>query len=166
MARIDADGRTVLIPTDSGGLRIVRPSALRAGKSPKLAPGTRIRSQLAYFADAYAAVRRGAYPDVVARFLAMADRYPVEKGVSLPDFSYAAAKTGDEAELETLISANKSEEDLDLWLARAYFAGVRKDSNAAHAALQRAFVVRPHPSRPTLTEYQFAEASSPAQGNG
>jgi hypothetical protein len=48
----------------------------------------------------------------------------------------------------------------DVWLAKTYFAGARRDSEAAAAALETAFRNMPIVSdgRPMLAEYQYAEA--------
>jgi hypothetical protein len=100
----------------------------------------------------------------VSRFAALADRYPIEEDdtmAALSYFAYAAAKTGDKLKLEAFISTRiiGADQYFDVWLARAYFAAVRHDADAARQALVRAFNVRPYTeSRPIMTEYQFVEA--------
>src|SRR5262249_13136967 len=117
-----------------------------------------VKSELAYFADAYAAVRLGDYEAAVARFVAMADHYPIE-GYPLGYFAYAAAQTGDREKLEQYLEPRKVNPDFDVWLARAFFAAGRKDADSALSALQRALRSRPNTDyRPVLTEYQYAEA--------
>jgi hypothetical protein len=158
-ARIDVDGYNLLVPSgqSDGTLLLARPSPFRAGKSPKLPRDTPVKSELAYFADAYAAVRAGDYETAVARFTAMADRWPIE-GYPLAYFAYAAAKTGDKEHLERYLEPRKQQPDFDYWLAEALFAGARKDADAALHALQSAFRVRPNTDfRPTLTEYEYVE---------
>lgn len=163
VGHIDVDGKSLLRPhrIDPNGFEFVMPSPFRAAKSPRLAPGTAFKSDLAYFADAYAALRRRNYQAAVAKFVAMADRYPIEgptAGVALPYFAYAAAKTGDSVGLEKYVEA-LPDQDSDYWLARAFFAGARKDVSAAQSALTMAFRTRPHTDqRPITTEYQYAEA--------
>ena len=160
VAKIDVDGSTLLVPSDQqeGFFQAVRPSPFRAGKSPKLPQDTPVKSDLAYFADGYAALRRGDYDTAVGRFIAMADRYPVE-GYVLGYFAYAAAKSGDKEHLEAYIDSRKGPRDFDSWLAKAFFAGARGDVKTALAALQSAFRVRPSTEyRPVLTAYEYAQA--------
>lgn len=169
VSHIDSDGRTVLRPhpLDPNGFESLKPSPFRANVSPKLAEGTAVKSDLAYFADAYAALRRRNYRGAVTKFNTLADRYPIEKMIpiqqadtafALPYFAYAAAKTGDTVGLEKYVQG-LTNHDFDYWLARAFFAGVRKDVAAAQSALEAAFRARPHTDyRPIMTEYQYAEA--------
>jgi len=163
VGQIDVDGSSLLRPhpIDPDGFEIVVPSPFRAAKSPRLTPGTAVKSDLAHFADAYSAVRRLNYQAAVAKFVAMADRYPIEggtAGVALPYFAFAAAKTGDAVGLEKYVESLPVR-DFDYWLARAFFAGVRKDVATAQSALTMAFRVRPHTDqRPIMTEYQYAQA--------
>jgi hypothetical protein len=160
---IDIDGQSLLVPhpLDIKSFMIVQPSGFRAGKSPKLPPGTAVKSAFAYFADAYAALRAEDYEKAVTRFLAMADRYPIE-GYALPYFAYAAAKSGDHEELEKYLDGWPSaKRNFDYWLAKSFFAGTRKDAESASRSLQQAFRQRAssdNDSRPFLTEYQYAQA--------
>jgi tetratricopeptide (TPR) repeat protein len=161
--QIDSDGRTLLVPhpmSSDGGFMAVRPSPLRAGQSPKLQPGTRIKSELVYFAEAYATLRAGDYTKAAAQFSAMAERYPIE-GYPLSYFAYAAAKSGDHEQLEKYVDSWKGYRGFDFWLAKAFFAGSRKDAAAAYEWLQNA--LRQHTwgdndIRPALSEYQYAQA--------
>jgi hypothetical protein len=156
---IDSDGVTLLVPSnrDEKGFEMVRASPLRAGKNLRLPPNTRIKSELAYFADAYAAVRWGDYDTAVARFLAMADHYPIED-YPLAYFAYAAAKTGDKEGLEKYLESHGME-SFDTWLALGFFAAARHDSEAALKALRSAFRLRPNSDfRPILSEYEYAQA--------
>lgn len=161
VAKIDANGYTLLAPgPDSNGeLQIVKPSPFRSGKYPKLPPDTPVKSDLAYFADAYAAVRLGDYETAVTRFVAMAERYPIE-GYPLAYFAYAAAKTGDKQQLEKYLESRvDAYPAFDSWLAKAFFAGSRKDAGAALQALRSAFRSMPYTDyRPVLTEYEYAQA--------
>jgi hypothetical protein len=163
VAHIDVDGRSLLRPhrIDPSGFEFVMPSPFRVAQSPKVAPGTAFKSDLAYFADAYSALRRKNYKIAVVKFVAMADRYPIEgptAGFALPYFAYAAAKSGDTVGLEKYVEA-LPDKDFDYWLSRAFFAGARKDISAAQSALAMAFRTRPQTGqRPIMTEYQYAEA--------
>jgi hypothetical protein len=79
-------------------------------------------------------------------------------------FAYVAARSGDpeklEAYVESLNSAPHNEApSFDQLLAKAFFAGQRKDANAALKALTEARRLRPYTDdRPVITEYQYAEA--------
>ncbi len=158
--RIDVDGRTLLVPSDQGEgkFEFVRPSEFRAGKAPALPPDTPIKSHFAYFADAYAALRHGDYEQAVNRFVAMADRYPIE-GYPLAYFAYAATKTGDSEKLEQYVGQLKGPPSFDASLARAFFAAAHKDNEGALQALRSAFPMR-HSSdfRPIIDDYEYAQA--------
>jgi len=159
VAKIDVDGTSLLVPSpeSEGNFNLVRPSGLRAGKTPRLPPDTPIKSALAYFADAYAAVRLGDYDSAVSRFVAMADHYGISD-YPLAYFAYAAAKTGDTEKLEQYLEPRKANPDFDVWLARAVFAAARKDNGTALNALHSAFRLRPNTDyRPILTEYEYAQ---------
>ena len=160
VGHIDGDGFSLLVPhpLDPKGLMVVQGSAFRAKQRTKLPADTPIKSDLAYFADAYAALRAGNYDTAVSRFDAMADRYPIE-GYPLGYFAYAAAKSGDKEQLEKYLDTLKSNPTFDYWLARAYFAGIHQDAQGARDALQLAFRKRPSTDyRPIPSEYQYAEA--------
>ncbi len=158
-ARIDTDGYTTLVPSnrDEGGLEIVQPSPLRAGKIAKLETDTRIKSEMAYFGDAYAAVRWGDYDRAVARFAAMADHYPIE-GYPLAFFAYAASKSGDKEHLERYLEV-AGKESFDYWLAEAFFAAAHHDTGRAVKSLHSALRWKPNSDyRPVLTEYEYAQS--------
>jgi hypothetical protein len=160
---IETDGLTVWIPSPDfpRGLVPVDGSALKtAAQRVKVPPNTKIKLELAYFADAYAALRNGRYDVAAQRFSAMADYYPIET-YPLAYFAYAAAKSGDRDHLEKYLDTlqGRSHPTFDYWLARAFFAGVRKDATTAYVALQKARRTRPGSDyRPVLTDYQYAEA--------
>jgi hypothetical protein len=114
-------------------------------------------------ADALTSFHAADYVAAVQKFTALADRYPIESDftkVALPYFAFAAAKTGDKARFEAFMESRPdADQDFDIWLGRAFFAAVRRDSAKADAALERAFNVRPHTDhRPLMSEYQYAEA--------
>jgi hypothetical protein len=138
-------------------------SHFRDGKRIAMPQGTLIKSEQAFFADAYSALRHGQYDTARQRFDAMADHYRIER-YPLAYFAYAAAKSGDpeklEGYIERLNGAPYNEmPSFDQWLAKAFFAGQRKDLNTALKALQTALRLRPYTEdRLVLTEYQYAEA--------
>lgn len=166
---IDSDGVSLLVPgrTESSAQDSIRPSPFRAGKALKLPQGTPIKSKMAYFADAFVALRYGDYGDAVTKFVSLADHYPIEdspyggkrEAYPLAYFAYAAAKTGDTVGLEAYVRGLDAKYSFDAWLAKAFFAGARQDVEAASAALETAFRNMPvSDDRPMLAEFQYAEA--------
>ena len=150
-------------PLSEQGLELVAPSAFRAGKAPKLPEGTAVKSEYVLLTDALVATHAAQYSSAVDKFVALADRYPIEHGemkVALAYFAFAAAKSGDKLDLEAFIESQPSpEQDFDVLLARAFFAASRREPQKAADALKLAFNQRPHTdSRPVMTEYQWAEA--------
>jgi hypothetical protein len=160
----DGIGLTRPHPREIDGSQLVRPSSLRIDDPVMLPAGSNAPSEYVLLADALGAFYAADYDAAVSRFAALADRYPIEEDdtmAALSYFAYAAAKTGDKLKLEAFISTRiiGADQYFDVWLARAYFAAVRHDADAARQALVRAFNVRPYTeSRPIMTEYQFVEA--------
>ena len=148
---------------DPNGTELIPSSHFRDGKRVELPPGTLIKSAAAFFADAYAALRHGQYDKARQLFDAMADHYRIER-YPLAYFAYAAAKSGDPEKLEDYIGRFNAAPyneipSFDQWLAKAFFAGQRKDANTALEELRVAVRLRPvTDDRPVLTGYQYAEA--------
>jgi hypothetical protein len=142
-------------------------SAFRAKNRTPVREGTLVESELVYFADAYSELRRGNFKSAVERFDRMAEFYAVEgspldhfPGYALPYFAWASAKTGDKLGLEAFVGTlPASRQDFDRELALAFFAGLRREHEAAEKHLQLAFRHRPFTdNRPIFTEYQWTEA--------
>jgi len=150
-------------PTTPDATTLIPSSRFRVGNRAQMPRGTLIKSEQAYFADAYAALRHSDFDTALHRFDDMADHYPIEQ-YPLAYFAFVAAKSGDPEKLEAyVVSLNKppfSEPvSFDQLLAKAFFAGQRKDADAALKALQEAVRLRPYTDdRPVMTEYQYAEA--------
>jgi hypothetical protein len=93
----------------------------------------------------------------------MADHYSIEH-YPLAYFAFAAAKSGDPEKLEAYVislnnPSNGEPPSFDQVLAKAFFAGQRKDADTALKSLREAVRVRPYTDdRPVMTEYQYAEA--------
>jgi tetratricopeptide (TPR) repeat protein len=158
---IGMDGISVLVPhpEDARAFMTLAPSPFRLGRSPRLPPGTPVKSSLAYFADAYAALDAGNYAVASLRFLGMADRYPIED-YPLAFYARAAAHSGDPEALEAYVNGLKAD-SFDSLLARAFFAAGHKDADTAYIQLRLAFRMRPtvnDDQRPVLTEMQYAQA--------
>jgi tetratricopeptide (TPR) repeat protein len=150
-------------PTTPDATALIPSSPFRDGRRTQLSSGTLIKSEQAFFADAYAALRHSQFDTALQRFDSMADHYQIEH-YPLAYFAYAAAHSGDpeklEAYIESLNSAPYNEvPTFDQLLAKAFFAGQRKDANVALKALREARRLRPYTDdRPVMTEYQYAEA--------
>jgi hypothetical protein len=162
-----ADTRTGMTeiphPTTPDATALVPSSHFRDGKRAPLPARTLIKSEQAFFADAYAALRHDQFDSALQRFDSMADHYRIEQ-YPLAYFAYAAAHTGDPEKLEAYIdSLNRPPYNetlsFDQLLAKAFFAGQRKDANSALKDLRAALRLRPYTEdRPVMTEYQYAEA--------
>jgi len=165
VARADTRAGTTVIPhpITPDATALVSSSPFRDGKRVQLPVGTLIKSEQAFFADAYTALRHGQFDIAVRRFDSMADHYPVEH-YSLAYFAYAAAHSGDPEKLEAYIETldrppHNPAPSFDQLLAKAFFAGQRRDANTALTDLRRALRLRPYTEdRPVMTEYQYAEA--------
>ena len=150
-------------PITADATALVPSSPFRDGKRAQLPARTLIKSEQAFFADAYAALRHGQFDIARQRFDSMADHYRIEH-YALAYFAYAAARTGDPERLEAYIESLNSPPynettSFDQLLAKAFFAGARKDADAALKDLRAALRLRPYTEdRPVMTEYQFAEA--------
>jgi hypothetical protein len=158
-SHIDSDGVSVIRPhpQDPEGLELVRRSPTFE-PAARAAEGTPVRSERAYFADAYVATMLGDYPTAVQRFAAMARYYPVHE-VPLGYFAYAASKSGDTLKLEARLDGIAPAFGFDGWLARAFFAASHQKIEEAAQALMLASRIRPYTeSRPVDTEFQYAQA--------
>jgi tetratricopeptide (TPR) repeat protein len=150
-------------PITADATTLIPSSPFRDGKRTQLPHGALIKSEQAYFADAYAALRHNDFETALHRFDDMADHYRIEH-YPLAYFAYVAARSGDPGKLEAYVSSlntplyNEST-SFDQLLAKAFFAGQRKDADAALKALEEAVRLRPYTDdRPVMTEYQYAEA--------
>jgi hypothetical protein len=163
-ARIDSDGYSTARPhpLDPSGFELLGPANFRLGRAERLPEGTPIKSDLAYFAAAFASLSHNDFAKAVEEFTAMADRYPVDKythSFVLPYFARAAAETGDAIGLERYLKLQEAESGFDYLLARALFAGARDEADEALALVERALRHRPWTGeRPIFSTYQVAEA--------
>jgi hypothetical protein len=152
-------------PDDPGGMSWPVPRSAYAEllSIPPARVGTPVKSELAFFAGAYAALSHGRFDVAVEEFKAMANHYPIEwpgYTFALPYFAWAAAKTGDGAGFEKFLDAYKHPQPgFDVNLAHAFFHGARKDTERALELLDKALRARPSTDRrPVLVEYQYAQA--------
>jgi hypothetical protein len=161
------DGMGALLtahPMGEGGMLLPR-SRFRLSERQPLKEGEKVVSHFVLFADAYVALRNGAYAAAVEKFDAMAAYYPLEgdegfDAYALAYFSWASARSGDRLGLEKFVRELKSRAiQFDRGLSLAFFSGLRGEHEAALGHLKHAFNGRPHTERrPIPTEYQWAEA--------
>jgi len=163
-----SDSAGVSMPHTLGqGMMTVPRSGFRSSERAAFAKPEPVGSPFVLFTDAYVLLRAGDYSAAVEKFDRMAAFYPIEGAplfqidpYALPYFAWAAARSGDKLGLEAFVNGlDPSGRAFDLYLARAFFAGVKGDHAAATAHLKRAFDNRPYTEkRPIPTEYQWAEA--------
>jgi hypothetical protein len=165
-AWIDTEGYLARTsPSDPTGVQLNPPSSFKTEK-PRPPSGTRVKSEFAYFGAAYAAIQRGDPAKAVEELKTMATYYPIESpdfSYAIPYFAWAAAKTGDKAELEKYVMTQGGDDvrvRFDFFLARAFFAGIKqKDSARARELLANSLPGHPNTdNRPVLVEYQYAQA--------
>jgi len=147
---------------DPTGLEIIHPSTFATG-ADKAPENTPVKSEFAYFGAGYAALWHGNYGAAVVAFTELASHYPIEKteySYVLPYFAWAAANAGAGDSLEHYLGEQRdADTTFDYLLARAFFAGARKEAESARTLLERAFRVHPYTDfRPVLVEYQYAQA--------
>lgn len=160
VARIDAGGLVMRPhPVDVAGSEMVFPTFV-VPPVIRLSEGTLVKSERAYFADAYSAVVRAEYSKAVERFGAMARLYPAD-GTPMPYLAYAASKTGDTLQFENYVrtAGMLNPQSFDVLLARAFFAAGHKRVDEAYGLLTQAFRNKPNiADRLVDIDYQFAQA--------
>ncbi len=142
---------------------IIERSKTWKGSGAQLKENQAVKSEYVLLADALTAFHAGDHPAAVDKFAALADLYPIDSDytkVALPYFAYSAAKTGDKLGVEEFVGTlSNPAEDFDILLAKAFFAAVKRQPDAAVKALRSASYVRPFTDyRPLMVEYQYAEA--------
>jgi hypothetical protein len=162
----------------SGANQVVRPA--REGNihivlGPVTSPGamlplgvfensqkTRVKSDLAYFAEAYRAIRSNDFMAARLMLQEAATLYDlsVERvGYLLPYYAYASARSGQTEPVRQLLERIPRERQrFDYQLARAVLEGIAGDAEASvkslmYARYRRSFTE----SRPFYAEYQYAE---------
>jgi len=146
---------------EGGGLPFVGPSNYKAAGRAKRAAGTIVRSDLAYFAEAYGLMRNGDYVGANRVFEEMAQHYEFAATYAAAYFARAAAKSGNGDALEAYLDQAPPADParFDYHLAKAFLVAAKDKHEDALKHLNAAFNVRPYTDgRPIFTEYQFAEA--------
>ena len=123
---------------------------------------TPVKSDLVYYAEAYAAVKSGNFAAARALLEEASMLYTVQNrslGYLLPLYAYAAARAGNTASVDKLLGAFPAERRrFDYYLAKGAIAAVAGDAGNATRYLDLALHRRPFTfRRPVFTEYQYAE---------
>ncbi len=130
---------------------------------PKVRAGAktqRVKSAMAYFAEAYRALKLKDYPAAKSIFDESATFHdPVGYHFYLPYYALAAAKAGDTAGIEKILGGIKvPARRFDYHLAQAVLAGASGKTAEALQSLDLARYRRPHTEkRPLLTQYTYGE---------
>ena len=152
--------KTPAFPT---GLITGKPGAAAVATTTPAPPGgTRVRSDLAYFAEGYRGVKSGDFAGARAAFDEAATFYDMREVTAsymLPYRALAAAKTGDTASVEALMAQfSEADKGFDYQLARAAIAAIGGNADEALAALDLARYRRPFTEdRPLLTQYTYGD---------
>ena len=157
----------VVRPSREGGVHIVLgPTASPGAMLPlgvfENSQKTRVKSELAYFAEGYRAIRSGDFGvarTVLQEAAGLYDLSLEAVGYLLPYYAYASAKSGDTESVRQLLDRIPRERQrFDYHLARALLAGLAGDAGVSLKSLTSAKYRRPFTeSRPFYTEYQYAE---------
>jgi len=121
-----------------------------------------VKSDLAYFVDAYRGIKMGDFVAAKAAFDEAATFYDMQDDFSsymLPYRALVAAKTGDTASVEALMARfREGDKGFDYHLAKAAIAAIGGNADEALAALNLARYRRPFTEdRPLLTQYTYGE---------
>ena len=153
-------GDPVANPQGSG-LPLVGPSGYKSQGRAKRAEGMILRSDLAYFAEAYTRLRADDFAGANRVFEEMAAHYEFAGTYATSYFARAAAKSGNGEAFEKYLDRAPPNDPVrfDYYLAKAFLAAAKSKHTEALTHLKAAFNVRPNTdARPIFTEYQFAEA--------
>ena len=147
------------------GQPIVGPSSYKGFNLVPIDHVGPVRSELAYFAEAYVALRNTDYPAALQALEDGARFYDYASGGLewiLPYFVFAAVNAGERGSVESYLSGIEPEErGFDYYLARAYAAASDKAHEEAGENLDKALDHRLHTwlgTRPIFVAYQYAEA--------
>ena len=121
-----------------------------------------VTSDLAYFVDAYRALRLGNASGAVVIFKEATTFYdPIHPDLSylLPYYAFAAAKVGDTSAVESnLDRIAPDRRGFDYYLAKAVIAGLKNETQDSLGLLKSALFRRPYTEeRSVYPDYQYAE---------
>jgi hypothetical protein len=122
----------------------------------------RAKSDLVYFLEAYRAIRSSDYASANAGLKEAAALYDLSLNTisyMLPYYAFAAAKTGNSAEVEkTLAKFSPERQGFDYYLARAVIDSISGKTDQSLSLLRKALLRRIFTDgRPVYIEYEYAE---------
>jgi tetratricopeptide (TPR) repeat protein len=145
---------------------VLGPDSLDGGTLPigvfKSGKKARAKSDLVYFLEAYRAMRSSDYASANTGLKEAADLYDLSMNTvsyMLPYYAFAAAKTGNSAEVEkTLAKFRPERQGFDYYLARAVIEGVSGKTDQSLSLLRKGLLRRIFTDgRPVFVEYEYAE---------
>jgi tetratricopeptide (TPR) repeat protein len=152
---------------DGQSYRILGPEAERGGSIPGPSPSgnadsARVKSDLAYLAEAYRATRQHDFALARATLDEASNLYDLrnsEVSYMLPYMAFAAARSGNSSSVQRILERfSERQRRFDYHLAQAAIQAVGGNVEAAVQSLHLALYRRPFTeNRPLYTEYQFAE---------
>lgn len=146
---------------------LLGPDAYGGNLTMPLNPGhdrkRRVKSDMAFFAEAYRELKLKNYPAAKLAFDEAAALFDLtaQSIYMLPYYALAAAKAGDGSGVERVMRMIKvSSQSFDYFLAKSILAGAAGNTEEAFQALSRARYLRPHTEdRPLLTQYTYGEVA-------
>ncbi|MGZ8906734.1 MAG: hypothetical protein ACXW1U_13560 [Methylobacter sp.] len=160
------DGLIVQLINDGKQLIILGPKNHESGTLPldmyENTKKTQVESHLAYFADAYRAIRMNDFSSAHALLQEASELYKLsmdQHSYLLPYYAFASAKMGDASAVEKYIADFSVEQkSFDYFLAKAVISGIAGKNEESVKFLKSALYKRPFTEeRPLQTEYQYAE---------
>ncbi len=141
---------------------IVGPRGFRQMKADFAAQPVRIKSDIAYFAEAYRAIRMNDFTSAKSILQEASNLYELwqnENEYMLSYYAFASAKSGDKSDIEKYLAEyEETQKGFDYYLAKAVLAGTGGRTEESLNYLKTALYRRPFTEdRPIQTEYQYAE---------
>lgn len=157
VVRPSEDGSTgTILGPDLNGQQSMLPLGVFASSKKQ-----RVKPHLAYFAEAYRAIKNGDYLAARKVFDEAEKLYDMTMYADymLPYYAFAAAKSGDTATVEALLQRIKPErQKFDFHLASAVLAALKGKTDDAMHALSLARYRRPYTEgRPLLTQFTYGD---------
>ena len=131
-------------------------------KADFAAQPVRIKSDIAYFAEAYRAIRMNDFTSAKSILQEASNLYELwqnENEYMLSYYAFASAKSGDKSDIEKYLAEyEETQKGFDYYLAKAVLAGTGGRTEESLNYLKTALYRRPFTEdRPIQTEYQYAE---------
>jgi hypothetical protein len=157
IVRDGGDGKSQFVPS---------PGALDGGTIPlevfNNTKMVRAKSDLVYFLETYRAMRSSDYASANTGLKEAADRYDLSMNTIsyiLPYYAFAAAKTGNSAEVEKILAKfSPDKQGFDYYVARAVIDGIGGKTDQSLSLLRKGLLRRIFTDgRPVFVEYEYAE---------